>query len=47
MVELRLIADRAIKQAGIENGQAEMRCERFGDRALARRSRAVDRDDHP
>src|SRR3546814_4873303 len=46
MIELRLIADRAIEQPGVEHGQAEMRGERLGDRTLARRGGPVDGDDH-
>src|SRR3546814_1288092 len=44
MVELRLIADRAVEQPGVEHRQAKMRGERPGDRALSRRGRTVDGD---
>ena len=46
VIELRLIADGAIEQPGVEHGQAEMRGERLGDRALARRGGPIDGDDH-
>src|SRR3546814_12914597 len=46
MVELRLIADRAIEQPGVEHRQPEMRRQRARDRALARCGRPVDGNDH-
>src|SRR3546814_14324140 len=46
VIELRLITHGAIEQPGVEHGQAEMRGERLGDRALARRGGAIDGDDH-
>ena len=44
-IEQRL-GDRAIDQPGVEVAQPEMRREPLAERALARRRRSVDGDDH-
>ena len=43
---MQRLGDRAIEQPGVEMAQAEMRREALAERALARRGRSVDRDDH-